>query len=126
MSRNEAVNPQGARPGLTFNQGIKRGNILFISGQLGNNPDRTFPPDIKTQCQLAYEKIGEILRAAGATFDDVVKTTDFITTMEDYRDTAEVRRQFFTNGFSAATGVVVKRLVRTAALIEVEAIAVVD
>ena len=63
--------------------------------------------------------------AAGARPCDVVKTTEFITTTENYHETAEVRREFFGNGFPASTGVVVKRLLRRDALIEIEAIAVI-
>jgi len=70
--------------------------------------------------------MGKILEAAGGSFDDVVKTTDYVTTLERYNDTAAVRRKYFRNGFPAATGVVVKALVSPEALIEIDAIAILD
>jgi enamine deaminase RidA (YjgF/YER057c/UK114 family) len=54
-----------------------------------------------------------------------VKTTDYVTTLERYNETAAVRRKYFTNGFPAATGVVVKALVSPEALIEIDAIAMI-
>jgi enamine deaminase RidA (YjgF/YER057c/UK114 family) len=46
--------------------------------------------------------------------------------MEGYKGTADVRREYFKNGFPAATGIVVKELLRPDALIEIDAIAVLD
>ena len=54
------------------------------------------------------------------------KTVDYIVTTDGYRETAEVRREMFPRGFPAATGVVVKGLLRPGALIEIDAIAVLD
>jgi enamine deaminase RidA (YjgF/YER057c/UK114 family) len=79
--------------------------------------------DMKSQAKEAYEKIKVILEMAGATFNDIVKTTDYITTFEGYKGTAGVRREFFGTEFPAATGVLVKGLTNKGALIEIEAIA---
>jgi enamine deaminase RidA (YjgF/YER057c/UK114 family) len=49
-----------------------------------------------------------------------------VTTLERYRETAAVRRKYFKNGFPAATGVVVKALVSPDALIEIDAIAILE
>jgi hypothetical protein len=55
---------------------------------------------------------------------DIVQTTDYITTTEGYRATADVRREVFGTKFPAATGVIVAGLLREGALIEISAIAV--
>ena len=55
-----------------------------------------------------------------------MKTVDYITPTEGYRGTADIRREYFKNGFPAATGIVVKELLRPDALIEIDAIAVLD
>ena len=73
-----------------------------------------------------FEKMKQVLAAAGGSFDDIVKTVDYITTMDGYKGTADVGREYLQNGFPAATGVVVKELLRPDALIEIEAIAVLD
>jgi enamine deaminase RidA (YjgF/YER057c/UK114 family) len=53
-----------------------------------------------------------------------VRTTDYVLTRERYRETADIRREFFGDQFSAATGVVVKELLGRGVLIEIDAIAV--
>ncbi len=129
MPRLEAVNPGWDwNERLTFSPAVRKGNLLFISGltatdDAGKIVDKG---DIVAQTRCIFEKIQDILKAAGAGFDDVVKTVDYITTTENYRATAAVRREYFRNGFPAATGVVVKELLRPDALIEIDAIAVLD
>jgi enamine deaminase RidA (YjgF/YER057c/UK114 family) len=82
--------------------------------------------DIAAQTRFIFEKMDEVLKAAGGSFDDVVKTVDYITTMDNYKETAKIRREYFQNGFPAATGVVVKKLLHKDALIEMDAIAILD
>lgn len=127
MAKNIPINPGWPKyDQYTFAPAVRRGNMLFISGVMGQNPDGSFPPDIASQLDLAFQRLAEVLAAAGATFDDVVKTTDYIITQKGYRETAAVRRKYFKNGFPAATGVVVKELLRPGSLVELDAIAMVD
>jgi enamine deaminase RidA (YjgF/YER057c/UK114 family) len=103
--------------------------MLFISGMTAGDPltgKLVGEGDIAAQTRYIYKKMEEVLKAAGASFDDVVKTVDYITTMDNYKETAKIRREFFKNGFPAATGFVVKRLLREGALIEIDAVAVLD
>ncbi|MBW1888581.1 MAG: RidA family protein [Deltaproteobacteria bacterium] len=102
--------------------------MLFISGitAVDDQGNIIGKGDMVTQTRAIFERIGEILKAAGATFDDVVKTVDYITTTENYRGTADVRREFFKKEFPAATGVIVAGLLRPDALIEIDAVAVID
>ena len=111
----------------TFAPGVMRkGNILCIAGQTATDADGNLvaPGDIVAQTRQALSNIQCIVEAAGGSIDDVVKTTDFVTTTQHYKDTAEVRRAFWKNGFPAATGIVVEQLRPAQALIEVAAIAV--
>lgn len=115
----------------TFAGAVRKGNMLFISGHDAAQPDpATGKPvvtgDIVEQTRVIYQKLKIILEAAGASFDDVVWTTDYITTMENYPGTADVRRQYFGENFPASTGILVKGLVRPEALIEIDAVAVLD
>jgi aminoacrylate peracid reductase len=128
MGDKEIVNPGWEHfRKLTFSPGVKRGNLLFISGTTATDDEGNLvgEGDIVAQTRQIFRRIGKILEAAGASFDDIVMTTDYITTTEGYRGTAEVRREFFKNGFPAATGVIVAGLLRPGALIEIDAIAVV-
>ena len=80
------------------------------------------------QCRDVYSRLGIMLKQAGAGFDAVVKTTEFIVpaALVDYRNTADLRREIFSNPYPAATGVICERLSRADAMIAVEAIAVVE
>jgi len=132
MGKKTMINPGWERyKRLTFAPAVRKGNMLFITGQAGSQIDpATGNPvikgDIVEQTRVIYEKIKIILEAAGATFDDVVWTTDYITTTENYPATAEVRRQYFGDSFPASTGIIVKGLLNKEALIEIDAVAVLD
>jgi aminoacrylate peracid reductase len=112
----------------TFSPAVRKGNLLFISGLTATDDKGNVvgKGDIVAQTRQIFEKIKAILAAAGGSFNDIVKTVDYITTTEGYRGTADVRREYFRNGFPAATGIVVKELLRPDALIEIDAIAVLD
>jgi enamine deaminase RidA (YjgF/YER057c/UK114 family) len=124
----EIIDPWGSTPRYTFSPAVRKGNLLFISGLTATDDKGNIvgKGDIIAQTRRCFEKIKELLDAAGASFDDIVKTVDYITTTEGYRGTADVRREYFRNGFPAATGIVVKELLRPDALIEIDAIAVLD
>jgi enamine deaminase RidA (YjgF/YER057c/UK114 family) len=103
--------------------------MLFISGMIARDPvtGRIMGKgDMAAQADFIFQRMGDVLRAAGGSYDDVVKTMDYVTTLQGYRGTAEVRRKYFKNGFPAATGVVVKSLINPDALIEIDAIAIVE
>ena len=130
MNGKTAINPGWERFNkLTFAPAVRKGNMLFISGQTASeiDPDTgkaVVKGDIVEQTRTIYRKIESILDAAGAGFEDVVSTTDYITTTENYRETADVRRHYFGESFPASTGVIVKGLLNKDALIEIEAVAV--
>ncbi len=132
MGKKTMINPGWERyKRLTFAPAVRKGNLLFISGMDAAQVDPTIGKavvkgDIVEQTRVIYEKIKAVLEEAGASFDDVVRTMDYITTTENYRGTAEVRRQYFGESFPAATGVIVKVLVHERELIEIDAVAVLD
>lgn len=117
---------------LTYGAGVVReaGRLLFISGQgaIDENGHVLAAGDVKEQTRLIYERIGKILEAAGGSFDDIVKTTDYIVpeAVATYKETGEIRRQYLKGTGRAATGVVVHSLLKKGMLIEIEAIAVLD
>ena len=115
----------------TFVPAVRKGNMLFITGQDASQVDpATGKPvikgDIVEQTRVIYEKFKAILEAAGASFDDVVWTTDYVTTTENYKATAEVRRQYFGSNFPASTCIITKGLLGKGALIEIDAVAMLD
>ena len=110
----------------TFSPALRAGNLLFISGTTAadENGRLVGPGDIVAQTRYIYQKFALLLAAAGASFANIVQTTEYITTTEHYRDTAAVRREFFRPPYPTATGVIVKGLLREGALIEISAVAV--
>lgn len=110
----------------TFSPALKVGNLLFIAGTtaVDDNGALVAPGDIVGQTRFILQKFGKLLEAAGGNFSHVVETTEYITTTENYRGTAAVRREFFRAPYPTATGVIVAGLLREGALIEISAVAV--
>ena len=110
----------------TFSPALRAGPLLFIAGTTAVDERGRLvgPGDIVAQTRFIYRKFAALLATAGAGFEHVVQTTDYITTTEGYRGTADVRREFFRPPYPTATGVIVKGLLREGALIEISAVAV--
>lgn len=129
MGKFDVIDPWLRDGRTTYSTAVRRGPFLFISGLIARDPETGKMEgrgDIVKQAEVIFRKMGTILEAAGGTFDDIVKTTDYVTTLERYRETAAVRRKYFKNGYPAATGVVVKALVNPDALIEIDAVAIIE
>ena len=106
-----------------YSQAILSNNMLFISGQLGLNPNTMeLASSILDQAFQSFTNIGEILKEAGLSYDDVVKTTIFITDISKFSEVNEIYATFFKNN-PARSCVEVSKLPK-GALIECEAIAV--
>jgi enamine deaminase RidA (YjgF/YER057c/UK114 family) len=114
----------------TWTDLVKKGKIITISGCVATDENhRTlYKGDLMAQTRYIYETVEKLLAKVGATFDDVIKTTDYITpqAVKDYGETAEIRREFFKGNYSAATGVIVHSLLAPNWLIEIEFLAVLD
>ena len=110
----------------TFSPAVRAGNLLLISGTTASDGDGRIvaPGDIVGQTRYIFQKFEALLKAAGAGFEHIVQTTEYIITTENYGRTADVRREFFRGRFPTATGVIVKGLLREGALIEISALAV--
>lgn len=106
-----------------YSQGIITGNLLFASGQIPINPatGNVEGADITQQTELVMKNIGELLKAAGASYDHVVKTTCFLADMNDFAAFNEVYAKYFTQK-PARSCVAVKTLPKNV-LCEVEVIA---
>ena len=133
MTEKKVINPGWQKymnhPALTYVPAVQKGNMLFISGLTGVNPETgelVGKDDMEAQTRQIYRNLADILKAAGATFDNIVQTTDYITTRENYGKTGKVRREFFGKSLPASVGFIVKDLLRENAMIEVSAIAVLD
>ena len=99
------------------------GNLIFVSGQLPINAETgEMPEDIKSQTRQSIENIKAILAEAGATLDNVVKTTVFLADMSLFAPMNEVYGEEFKKTYPARCAFAVKELPKKA-LVEIEVIA---
>ncbi len=107
-----------------YSQAIVCGDLLFASGQVALDPasGQLVGDDVRTQTRQALQNLSAVLQAGGSSLTDVLKTTVFLTTMDNYAAMNEVYGEFFTGEPPARSAVAVAALPRNA-LVEIEAIA---
>lgn len=111
---------------FTFSPAVRVGNLIFLSGTTATDDQGQIvgPGDIVAQTRRIFEKFSLVLQSVGADLSNIVETTDYVLSLEDYQKTAGLRRELFRGPpWPAATGVVVSGLVRKDALIEIKGIA---
>ncbi len=106
-----------------YSQAMVTGNLLFTSGQIAIDPatGNVVEGGIVEQTEQIMKNLGEVLKAAGATFDNAVKTTCFLAEIADFAAFNEVYGKYFTSK-PARSCVAVKDLPK-GVLAEVEVIA---
>jgi len=90
MSKRDVVFPVGRQDlyeKYRYSAAVRSGDLLFVSGQVGSRPDGSPEPNFEKQVQLAFDNLAAVLKAAGATFDDIVDVTIFMTDPEKQLDT---------------------------------------
>jgi 3-hydroxybutyryl-CoA dehydrogenase len=99
---------------------------IYTAGQLAVDPDGYLVggADTARQAEFIYGVLERILAAAGATLDDIVKTTAYLTDIRDYPAVNEIRNRVFAGREPASTMVEVGKLVHPGARIEIEAVAI--
>lgn len=107
-----------------YSQGIQAGNLIITSGQLPIDPvSGTFPETVEAQTRQSLENCKTILAAAGAGMENVIKTTVFLSDMNNFAAMNGVYATFFAGACPARSAVEVARLPKDA-LVEIECIAV--
>ena len=107
-----------------YSQAVKAGNRLFVSGQVPLDPATGAPVEATIQAQTtqSLNNLKAILAQAGATMDNVVKTTVFLKDMEDFAEMNRIYQTFFAADCPARSAVQVAKLPKDV-LVEIEAIA---
>ena len=107
-----------------YSQAILCGNTLYASGQIPINPasGQIEAKDIAGQTEQACKNVGEILKAAGMGFENVVKTTCFLADIGDFAAFNEVYAKYFVS--RPARSCVAVRDIPKGALCEIEITAV--
>jgi 2-iminobutanoate/2-iminopropanoate deaminase len=86
-----------------YSQAVATGGFVFVSGQVAINPatGELVLDDIKTETVQVMENIKAILEAAGIGFSNIVKTSIFLTDMQNFGQVNEVYGKYFTDAFPA-------------------------
>ena len=126
------LNPDAVHPPVgTYSHAVRvesgEATWVYISGQVALDAEGNLvaPNDLRAQTEQVFENLKAILDANGATFDDVVKITTFLTTLDDRDGMREVRARYLPKEPPASTAVQISALVLPDAVIEIEAVAVV-
>ena len=111
-----------------YSQGTAGAGLVFVSGQLPINPEngQFASIEIEGQTKQSLKNLQEILKASGSSLDNVLKTTVYLKSMDDFAAMNKVYNDFFKEGsYPARSAVEVGRLPKDA-LVEIEAIALLD
>ena len=106
-----------------YSHGVKTGNLFYSSGQVPLTLEgRIVSEDVKEQTKQVLDNVGGVLEAAELSYENVVKTTIFITDMNDFALINEVYGTYFTGKLPARSCVEVSRLPLDAK-VEIEVVA---
>jgi 2-iminobutanoate/2-iminopropanoate deaminase len=110
-----------------YSQAVRSGRFLFCSGQIPLDPKsgQIVPGDIGAQTRRVLDNIAAILKTEGLTFDNVVKTTVFLTDLGDFKMVNEIYSSYFKQAPPARSTVQVAALPK-GARVEIDAIATAD
>lgn len=116
--------PDPYKPFL-LSQGIRAGDLIFISGQAGYNDNgQIVAGGFEAQGEQAFLNLERALVAGGSGLGHVVKVTIFLTDMNNFQAVVELRRKYFSQPYPADSIVEVSGLYTPEAMIEIEAVAV--
>jgi enamine deaminase RidA (YjgF/YER057c/UK114 family) len=126
MKKTRILSPQVAEvaPGLWSNC-LRVGDVLYTAGLTARAPDgeTVQGSDEYAQSRVIFQKISDLIAAAGGTMDDVVKLTIFVTDIRRNTDVWRARREFFRGDFPVCSLVQVAALAKPEILVEIEAVA---
>ena len=107
----------------TYSQAVRVGNTIWVSGQIPLDPatKELVKGDIEAQTRRVFENLKAIVAAAGASFDDVVKATVFLTDLSHFALVNKVMAEYFREPYPARAALGVASLPR-GAQVEVECI----
>ena len=104
------------------------GKTIYIAGQLARDLEGNIvgPGDMRAQMEQTFKNLEACLKAAGATWADVVKTNTFVTDYEAFSKCSDVRMRYFGVASPTSTTIQISRLAQPEAMVEIEMIAVVE
>src|SRR3982751_3320724 len=122
MAQKQIIKPAKSAPAVgPYNHAVRVGELLFCAGQIPIDPatGNLVSGDIKAQAQRVLENVKAILDDQGLAFQNVVKSTVFLTNLADFAGMNEVYAQFFPSDFPARSTIQVAALPK-GAIVEIE------
>jgi 2-iminobutanoate/2-iminopropanoate deaminase len=118
--------PDAPQPIGPYNQALRTGDLVFCSGQIAIDPatGKLIDGDVAAQARRTLDNLGAVLAAAGARFENVVKTTIFLVDMADFATVNGIYGERFANGIAPARSTVAVAALPLGARVEIEAVAV--
>jgi enamine deaminase RidA (YjgF/YER057c/UK114 family) len=101
---------------------------VYIAGQLGRDADGNIvgPGDMRAQLEQTFKNLDSCLKAAGASWADVVKTNTFVTDYAEFAKHSDVRMRYIGVATPTSTTIQISGLAQPEAMVEIEMIAVVE
>jgi 2-iminobutanoate/2-iminopropanoate deaminase len=126
MAKTEIRTDAAPTPVAAFAQGVRKGNILQVAGQVGIDPatGKVVGPTVAEQARQTLRNIAAVLAAGGASVDDVVMMRVYLTDTAHFGELNDAYNEFVTAPFPARTTVYVG--LPAGLLVEIDALAVLD
>lgn len=130
MKKTKINSPEFAERMGAYSHGYKveisDAEVIFTTGQIAMDREGNvlYPNNPAKQAEFIFKSLQKILNQTGASLDNVVKATIFVTDMNDFAGISKVRNKYFKNSEPVSTLVEVKKLVKEGCLVEIEVIAV--
>ena len=107
-----AINSKNAPEAIgPYSQAIRKGNIVFLSGQIPLDPKTMeLVEGIEAQIKQVFENLNQVIKAAGASFDDVAKLNIYLTDLSHFTLVNEIMKTYFTEPFPARAAIGVASL----------------
>jgi 2-iminobutanoate/2-iminopropanoate deaminase len=123
----EIINPKNVHWPFGYTHIAKIDDTIHVSGQLPLDIEDNIvgKGDMVAQTDKTYENLKKCLESAGATMNDIVFLRIFVTDLEAFQETGEVRKKYFGKYRPATTGLEISKLYYPEAMIEAEAMAVI-
>jgi len=103
------------------------GKLIFIAGQLGRDADGNIVGGgMRPQMEQTFKNLDACLKAAGATWADVIKTNTFVTDYDAFSQCRDIRMRYFGVAIPTSTTIRISGLAQPGAMVEIEMIAAVD
>ncbi|MFQ3368624.1 MAG: reactive intermediate/imine deaminase [Methylophilaceae bacterium] len=108
ISINSKNAPEAIGP---YSQAIRKGNIVFLSGQIPLDPKTMeLVEGIEAQINQVFENLNQVIKAAGASFDDVAKLNIYLTDLSHFALVNEIMKTYFMEPFPARAAIGVASL----------------